>query len=1129
MFLKPWSAWASLGVIIELGMQTITAEETYIKFIFSNFFKLSKKERYSHVRYIRDYLFATNYAIHKKDYHASRFVSELVSLLWIGDDGHSLKPVSSFHTDQKEIFHVFPEHFQLIPKDVYQGDKRAWMSFFQKIELQQTVTKDTFTALCNDVASGKFKEATRESSKVLFDYLFSKEEAKHHGFHSDRNFLARVSDIAFVCPVPMPELEWIHKVPQTPNCVILANDKQVPLCKLLGSCVKLCKDLIWVVKHVIDVSEPEEKSLLDCLGICTEPTVKDVVESVKCLAKTRFTNNQLFKEYKDVPLSKPGQRKLMDIMTKIFEYLEQKKAEPTELKDLPCIPVHALIDKQGSQYPVLVQPHCVVFRELEDTKEFHPFIHSAVKPLYRAKDFLGMLGVKNSIELKHMQTVLQSAYEISDGLELDINTRRVVSCAINEILSLLQRERTRMGEEVIIEQLKPLYLSGVDKRMHPIDSLVYSTKYRPKYNLDETGLFLLWTPKKLFKIRPKDFCELLPEAIRPKLLSQLCIKKVSTSCKKCEKIPPVVDKIDKQLRLQNLPQAMSTVIKHYASQVSASPEAQKKIIEVFMEHLEQFFDSIEVNCVDNLKMDVFLRISDHHTAIASEVESCFLLREQNIHLLYIDSKRCDLSTAQDCIVDELVSCLKNTEFPESDVDQLKRFMKKLLGANALEDIYDMLQDKEMNIDELTPRGIDYEHEPNIGDVVPNSLHFRFDHSFSNIFYPQEWVAYKPNFEEEIFIYAEVSHAVNLKDAEGEPLKPMLVEYIIITSKDGREEKKVTSVDLFKFLRGEKAPEEAPAVESESRELVLFQGDPSETAPPPPPPPSDSTTARPERTLQPINIEQAKEEVRQDLKDIWELVSKEDKKKALRRLYLRWHPDKNPHDPESAEEVFKFMQQEIDRLERGEGLTTSSTQSWRHYEHAWSSTARQHRYYYDQFQQDSAGTGSSRHQRRRNRGRRGHGGGGGGFFNASFTPPKKESEAKRWVRQAKADYAALKVLLDEAQANFQLPCHVCFMAHEVAEKALKGAMYATCGLRENSRDSHNITPLARAIEQVEPEKARGISTLALPLEPTYYKDTRFPKEGAGLSVPLEEFSLAAAEEAEKCAGGILKIVKDIVNT
>ena len=127
----------------------------------------------------------------------------------------------------------------------------------------------------------------------------------------------------------------------------------------------------------------------------------------------------------------------------------------------------------------------------------------------------------------------------------------------------------------------------------------------------------------------------------------------------------------------------------------------------------------------------------------------------------------------------------------------------------------------------------------------------------------------------------------------------------------------------------------------------------------------------------------------------------------------------------------------------------------------------------------------------------------------------------------ADHSALQVLLHEAQTNFHLHCHVCFMAHEVAEKALKGAMYATCGLRANTRASHNIIPLAYAVEQAEPQTARGISTLAEPLESTYSDETLFPKENAATS-PFEDFTSESAMEAERCATGILKIVRDIVN-
>ena len=960
VFLKPRGAWASLGVIIELGIQTITAEETYIQFIFPNFSKLSKKDRYSHVKYIRDHLFTANYANKQNDYHARHFVSELVSLLWIGDDGHSLKPVSSLHTDQKEIFRAFPEHFELIPKEVYQRDKKVWMSFFQKIGLQQTVTKNTFTALCNDVACGKRKEATRASSKVLLDYLFSKEEAKHHGFHSKRRFLASVSDIAFVCPVIMPELEWIHKVPETPNRVILANDEQVPLCKLSGSCVKQYKDLIWIVKHVVDVSEQEEKNVLDSLRLCTEPTVKDMVESVKCLAETRFADPQLFTKY-SAPISKPGQKKLMDVMAKIFEHLEQHKQKDTdltELKTLPCIPVHALADEGDSQYPVLVHPKCVVFRPQEETQKFYPFIHGANRTLNRAVEVLELLGVKNSVLLNHMQIVLQSAYEVSEGMELEPNTQRVVSSAVNELSSLLEKnakERLKMGEEMITENLKPLYMSGRDKKMHPVESLVYTSKYKPGYDLNGTNLFLLWTPA---EISVKTFCQLLPEAIRPKPLSQLCIKRVSPSCKTCENQPDIVRELEHVLHLQGLPQAMCKIVEDYTSKENVPPQEKERIIEDFTECLEVFFDTIKVCCVENLTVDEFLEDGNINTPIASDSMPCFLSREQNSFSLFVDSniRHFALYAVQDCIINELLSCLKNTALTKH---YLKDIFKELLSAKSSDDLYEMLQSNDINIVGLE-LGIDYDHEPEVGDIVPESQHFRLDMSGQNIFSPQEMVAYQPK---EKYFYAEVSYVVSLVDSSGHPLKPMHLEYIIVTSKDGSEQKRVKAINLFKFIKGEKALEETKIVESESQEIVPFQGDPSDS-PPPPPPPSDPGlhSARPECTRQPINIQQAKEEVE----------------------------------------------------------------------------------------------------------------------------------------------------------------------HEVAEKALKGAMYATCGLREQSRRSHNVTPLARAIEQVEPEKARGISALALPLEPTYYVDTRFPKEGAGLSVPFEGFSLADAEEAEKCAGSIFKIVKDIVN-
>ena len=116
-------------------------------------------------------------------------------------------------------------------------------------------------------------------------------------------------------------------------------------------------------------------------------------------------------------------------------------------------------------------------------------------------------------------------------------------------------------------------------------------------------------------------------------------------------------------------------------------------------------------------------------------------------------------------------------------------------------------------------------------------------------------------------------------------------------------------------------------------------------------------------------------------------------------------------------------------------------------------------------------------------------------------------------------------MKKARTNSELSCHVCFMAHEVAEKALKGGMYATCGLGEVSLKSHKLEPLACALE-AETSKATGLAVLACSLEP-YYLETRFPNQCPPPSIPAERFSLSKAEMARDSAGRILDIVNNIV--
>ena len=1093
VFLKPNAAWSKLGVARELGVHRISAEEAYVKFIFPHFFKLNKEQQYSHLKHIRDYLFDTNLVNEQNPNSdaypsASQFVSGVRTLQCIGEDESSLQTVSSFYTHKKAVFTTFPRHFQMLPKDIYQREERVWMNFFSKVGLQETVTQEVFIALCNDVANGELMENTRTASEVLLNYLFSPEEAKLHGFHRESDFLKKVSDIAFVCPLPLPELEWIHKVPATPSCVKL-NEEEIPLCKLSGSCLSRSKELVWTAVPIVSVTAQTERSVLQGLGINVEPHIRDVVSNIKILSKTPFADPHQFFEY-TCPQCKEDQNCLIHVMSKMFTFLQSQLAQVNiaELKDIPCIPVHAFCN--DDQLPVLVEPYHVVFTGVTKMQPLYPFIHSLPNSLYSAKNLLDGLGVKDSLQLKHIQIVLESIFNLSGGMEeLDSNSLDTVSHAVKQLDSFLEQnktEKSQLGEEALIEELNPLYLPGTDKRMHHVESLVYCRSRIPSLNLSGTPKYLLWTPIQ-FDVFPERFCTLLPKALRPKPLSQLCVRQVSTSCKRCEKTANATN-IEKTLQLPNLSPAMCNVVKHIITATVVSPSVQERICSMFKKHLVEFLQSLEISCVEQLTTDMFIKDGDNVQLIASQHVRCFIQEEGSSYHLFMDSnaRHMYLYEAHECVIDQLVSCLQENGLSELQTLQLQKFLQVLLRANSPDDVYNFLQDKEISCIELE-YAFNYKHlDLKPGEPVPTRLHFGLDMSNNNTFQPQEWVGYQPTpMEEQYIIFAQISHPVHLKDASGQPLKPMHIEYVIFTSEDDKDGKIVRAIDLYKFIRGSRALD--TQLQSE------------------------------------INLQQVKEDIRNELQDIWQL-SKDDRRRAIHRLYLKWHPDKNLDNPQIAEEVFKFIQDEFDGLESGDGVSSSSSSgdSWHTYKSAWHQTAILHRKCSQQYHESTshATTKSGADSDSEQRSSTANPSSGSGFFDGNFSPPINAHEARQWVRQAVVDCKALEALLTNAQSDDELSSHVCFMAHQVAEKALKGGMYATCGLGENSLKSHNISPLGHAIEAVRPVKACGLPDLTSPLEP-YYFDTRSPNQ-----CHVRSISLPDAEAAAKCARGVLKMVGDL---
>ena len=1096
IFLEANGAWSELHVKTELQIVDITEEDIYVQFVFPYFDKMDQTERFIHLEHIRVYLFNTNYENRQNDdknisESAINFISVLNDLECLENSKKILRPIKSFCDHENKIFITFsyyfcfiPQHFQELKKinsDAY----KSWMTFFRKLGLRDTLNSEEYCTLCSDTANGELEGNTKMASSRLVSYLFSHKESEKHKFLTDSVLLKEIATIPFVCCVRSPELEWIHQSCPTNNSIILPDNQEITMCTLEGSCLKKHKELLWTVKPVVNLSSETRdieflryfaiQSALRYLGIETEPG-NYVLENINNLSETSFAQPSLFHEY-TAPLCKPGQTRLMEVMVKNFKFLNENHDVGRYiscLKNIPCIPVNT----HPLNLPVLVKPQHVIFDERMDI--FYPFLHSAPPELYSVKPLLRKIGIADSLKFEHVQFMLQHIFEHFHSMEMDPKTLKSVNSALYCLISLLKE--TKEEEKVIALKLNPLYLLATDKQLHDASKLVYCDNPAYQlYSLDlaETGLYLLQIGDNMLNIKEEEFCALLPKAVRPQPLSLLCSETLSPSCQECP-LTEYAQKLQQALQITNLPQAMSRVFRYITENIKLSEE--------FEEQLPFFFSNIEIVCMNGLEIDITLKYENKEYLVASEPVECHMQKDDTTYRFYLDSDVSDIQykellvSISECSILDTVGTEK---LNKNCFEKLVSFFESLLRAKNEMQIYRHLIRKQ-----IVTAGLDAANDDSLdcklGETIPKSLHFMMDQNVHNIFFPQERVGYEKS--EGRIVFAEIVFCVNPKDSS---LNLSNLKYKIVLSENDEIGIEVSSLRLYKFKKIQKEPD---LTLQKSLECASFEGEPSESI------------------VQ--NLDEIKEEIKREIHDIFEMPTAE-RKKAIQRLYLKWHPDKNLSNPAIAEEAFKFLKLELERQEQG------SESSWQRDSEAWNKTAGEDKYNYQQYYPTSpsgAGGGACGSGTR--------GDSFTGFFGkGEFTPPKQEAEGKRWIRQAEMDFKTLDTIMINAKINNNLSGNVCFMAHEVAEKALKGGMYAIHGLRDASLKSHQLTPLACALESHTP-KAAGLAAHSATLEP-YYLNTRFPNCWPSPKIPAEQFSLSAAESAREKARDILEIVNNIV--
>jgi HEPN domain-containing protein len=123
-----------------------------------------------------------------------------------------------------------------------------------------------------------------------------------------------------------------------------------------------------------------------------------------------------------------------------------------------------------------------------------------------------------------------------------------------------------------------------------------------------------------------------------------------------------------------------------------------------------------------------------------------------------------------------------------------------------------------------------------------------------------------------------------------------------------------------------------------------------------------------------------------------------------------------------------------------------------------------------------------------------------------------NQGERWLAQAEADRHGAQLLFDGQSYHL-----ACFVAQQIAEKALKAFLYAQ---GEEFVTGHSVESLARRAAEYDPDFAALRDDIA-PLD-AYYIPTRYPN-GLPDSIPARVFTRTAAEETLRMADHALAFV------
>ena len=286
--------------------------------------------------------------------------------------------------------------------------------------------------------------------------------------------------------------------------------------------------------------------------------------------------------------------------------------------------------------------------------------------------------------------------------------------------------------------------------------------------------------------------------------------------------------------------------------------------------------------------------------------------------------------------------------------------------------------------------------------------------------------------------------------------------------------------------------------------------------------------------EPVNLEEAKNEVAEALREIWQL-SESERSSAIKRLIRQWHPDKNRQRKSLANEVTIFLLNEVKRLKAPLSVVDFSRRGKPGYhsdDHNLHQSSRgsgpsrprntwecpDFSAFFDRYEERSR-----RQRQRQHRRQHCH----HDWENESEDEPPNRMEGERWMRQAQDDFSsASKLFQSEERTYFSL---ICFLCQQAVEKSLKAFMFAKGGIRMSDLEVHDVLGLAYRAMDMD-QRLCAIPETVKTIHGSYTK-TRYPEYRRGLSqasIPAEMYTSDDARDALLNAEQCLQLLQEAMD-